>query len=303
MANPQGQTPTNQALLKAAAKDRLGHALLLSTGEIDSPHFTLQLNEFLRSMLCLNAQESENSGAKPWSCGHCESCKLLQPETQQEWTHPDFNLLLPEKGGFKVENVRSLIQASYRGRGLSQRRISLVSQADKLSAAGGAAANALLKLLEEPRPSSFLVLTSDRPEALLATIRSRCQHFRLVAKSETPLDALWSEDGALAHWRALKDWILAGATSQRWLQLPGDEDRYWKNRDEALQELRSLQRGLWREFRRGAAAHLDRQAYLRIINFFDELEKLLKVLRGYGQPSLQWLNFRFNAKLGADGNN
>lgn len=40
------------------------------------------------------------------------------------------------------------------------------------------AANALLKTLEEPRPNVHFILTSERPDSLLATIRSRCQRIR-----------------------------------------------------------------------------------------------------------------------------
>ena len=40
------------------------------------------------------------------------------------------------------------------------------------------AANALLKTLEEPRPNVHFILTSERPDSLLSTIRSRCQRLR-----------------------------------------------------------------------------------------------------------------------------
>jgi DNA polymerase-3 subunit delta' len=49
------------------------------------------------------------------------------------------------------------------------------------------AANALLKTLEEPRPNVHFILTSERPESLLPTIRSRCQRIRF---SRLPSDVL-----------------------------------------------------------------------------------------------------------------
>lgn len=42
------------------------------------------------------------------------------------------------------------------------------------------AANALLKTLEEPRPNVHFILTSERPDSLLPTIRSRCQRIRFA---------------------------------------------------------------------------------------------------------------------------
>ena len=56
------------------------------------------------------------------------------------------------------------------------------------------AANALLKTLEEPRPNVHFILTSERPDSLLPTIRSRCQRIRF-ARLPVPVlrDILQSE--------------------------------------------------------------------------------------------------------------
>jgi len=94
--------------------------------------------------------------------------------------HPDLHWLYPEedKETISVEQVRDLIDSfaltSHRGRG----KVVIVEPAEALTAA---AANALLKTLEEPSPNSYLLLLSHQPGRLVATIRSRCQHLKLTA--------------------------------------------------------------------------------------------------------------------------
>jgi DNA polymerase-3 subunit delta' len=57
------------------------------------------------------------------------------------------------------------------------------------------AANALLKTLEEPRPGVHFILTSERPESLLPTIRSRCQRVRFGRLPDSVLAELLSREG------------------------------------------------------------------------------------------------------------
>ena len=57
------------------------------------------------------------------------------------------------------------------------------------------AANALLKTLEEPRPNVHFILTSERPESLLPTIRSRCQRLRFARLPDAVLRDILSSEG------------------------------------------------------------------------------------------------------------
>ncbi len=60
------------------------------------------------------------------------------------------------------------------------------------------AANALLKTLEEPRPRVHFILTSERPDALLPTIRSRCQRIRFARLPASVLQDILTEHGVPA---------------------------------------------------------------------------------------------------------
>ncbi|HEX5421419.1 MAG TPA: hypothetical protein VFY39_15610 [Gammaproteobacteria bacterium] len=102
---------------------------------------------------------------------------------------PDLHWLFPEedKRTISVEQVRDVIEAlslkGFRG----QDKVLIVESAEAMT---GAAANALLKTLEEPTQRTYLLLVSHQPERLLPTIRSRCQSLA-VPRPPASLIADW----------------------------------------------------------------------------------------------------------------
>lgn len=103
------------------------------------------------------------------ACGHCRSCRLLPGAA-----HPDYFNLQPEEGSevIKVDQVRALIGRLDLTTSISERKVAYIHPADAMNIA---AANALLKSLEEPAGNTVLILVSDNPGRLPVTIRSRCQ--------------------------------------------------------------------------------------------------------------------------------
>jgi len=96
--------------------------------------------------------------------------------------HPDFFLLRPESKSRRI----SLAQIHQLERSLSRKphraplKVALILEAERMCLQQAESANAFLKTLEEPPDHSLLLLTSDRPEALLPTIRSRCLNFPVI---------------------------------------------------------------------------------------------------------------------------
>lgn len=147
---------------------RLGHAPL-----IHGPYGIGKraLGDWLaRRLLC--SQPGEGG-----ACGTCQSCRLLA-----SGTHPDLFVteVLDDKQGIGVDQVRDLIERLQLTAALGSNRVGMIVQADAMNRN---AANALLKTLEEPPPGAWLILLSEQPARLPATIRSRCQQFPLRAPS------------------------------------------------------------------------------------------------------------------------
>ncbi|MCU0661620.1 MAG: DNA polymerase III subunit delta' [Myxococcota bacterium] len=106
------------------------------------------------------------------ACDLCSSCRKIQHET-----HPDvFTVGLPEgKKRIPIDDIRDLERRVATRPHEGRTKIAIIDPADLMTEP---AANALLKTLEEPRPATLLVLLTARLDALLPTVRSRCQILR-----------------------------------------------------------------------------------------------------------------------------
>ena len=112
------------------------------------------------------------------SCGQCHSCQLMQAAT-----HPDYYVMEPEKGKstLGIDAVRSVSEKLYEHSRLGGAKVVWIADAALLTEA---AANALLKTLEEPPKNTWFFLACEEPTRLLATLRSRCRFYHLTAPSE-----------------------------------------------------------------------------------------------------------------------
>jgi DNA polymerase-3 subunit delta' len=84
--------------------------------------------------------------------------------------------------GIFVEMIRALVRAAANSPAMAKRKVMILGDADRMVAQEGAdqAANALLKLLEEPLPDTIVILTTSEPGALLPTIKSRVVSVRVA---------------------------------------------------------------------------------------------------------------------------
>ena len=176
------QKDTWKQLSKYVETGRVPQALLVSgTAGVGKKNLA---SCFAANLLCTAR------GSSVISCGACAGCRLVRAGT-----HPDLiRIEAPETGkAIPVDTIRGLVSrlaltSQYRGF-----RIIILQPADRLNTA---AANALLKTLEEPVKQTVFILLSSRPWDLPATISSRCQRLQVpVPSAREVADWLKSEKG------------------------------------------------------------------------------------------------------------
>ena len=88
--------------------------------------------------------------------------------------------------GIYVATVRAIVQLASMSPAMAQRKVFIIGDAERMVPQEGSefAANALLKLLEEPPANTHVILTSSEPGALLPTIRSRVVNVRVAPLSD-----------------------------------------------------------------------------------------------------------------------
>ncbi len=185
---------------------RLPHALLIH-GEPGVGKHLLAM-EIVAALICDQAVETER-GLE--ACGQCKNCVMFD-----SGNHPDFHYISTERdhdakasahlsyaerylealdkrgkrkprAGISVDQIRSLIDDFALSHHSSDHKVALIQPADAMNTN---AANALLKLLEEPNPDSVLLLVCDDSSRLPMTIRSRCITLA-VQTPDTELSLPW----------------------------------------------------------------------------------------------------------------
>ena len=120
-------------------------------------------------------------------------------------THADVRRVVPEGLSIGVDDMRAIVQMASRRPGTGRWQVVVIEDADRLTEG---AANALLKVVEEPPPSTVFLLCAPSvdPEDIAITLRSRCRHVALVTpQADAIAQVLMDSDGLSAdeaHWAA-----------------------------------------------------------------------------------------------------
>jgi DNA polymerase III subunit delta' len=218
-----GHTAIRARLHDAAERGTLPASILLEGPRgVGKQQLALWL---ARVLLC----ESADRSAAP--CGQCKSCRMSAdlrhpdlhwffPRPRLKDTDPDADDIrqdLAEAIAERLENsglyeapagdqsifvatIRALVQTAGMSPAMGRRKVFIVGDAERMVAQEGSdqAANAFLKLLEEPPADSTIILTSSEPGALLPTIRSRVASVRVAPLGEADVRAFLA-DPAVAN--------------------------------------------------------------------------------------------------------
>lgn len=219
---PQGEEIQN--LQTQIRNNRMSHALLI-TGENGTGKKTLA-RLIAATLLC------SDDGNQP--CGTCSNCIRVYDNE-----HPD--MICIEKGiplcadakksknSIPIDDIREMIRLSSAYPFEGGNRVVLIFNAEDMTIQ---AQNSLLKILEEPPINTYFVLTSDHPEQLLVTIKSRCRFLKMKPWEEQAIIRILSEKGINKEKAQLAAYSCNGSIGYA-IELADDEN-YWKLRNEII---------------------------------------------------------------------
>ena len=242
------QRRTVEALRSIISSERVGHSYLFHGPEgVGKRAVAL---EFARTLLC------ERGGSDP--CDACIPCtkvaRMVHPDLHVLFAYPtdaepsdiaerlqllaknpyaavDFvrrpSLSDPTKSSNKqatytVARMHEEVRRTMNFKPVEGRyKIVIITDADLLRTE---AANAFLKVLEEPTPRSVFILVTSRPDRLLPTIISRCQRFRFEPLHEEAIESALIQREAIDPQAAQTLSRMAGGSYSNALELSGNEE-------------------------------------------------------------------------------
>lgn len=153
--------------------NKLSHAYIIEVNDYDSDY--LLVKAFVKLILCKNNVKKVSD----LNCDKCGICRLVD-----DGNYPD--VLVVEPDGKEIKKGQLLdLQKEYNNKSmLDSNRVYIIKEADKLNLA---AANSILKFLEEPEDNIVAILLTKNRYQIIDTILSRCQIIAL--KKKTPSNA------------------------------------------------------------------------------------------------------------------
>ncbi|MGP7733611.1 DNA polymerase III subunit delta' [Oceanimonas smirnovii] len=172
--------PVWQPLQRAVREQHLGHGLLIKgMAGLGKRELAGKLATVL---LCQHTSDAP--------CGICHACELTAAGS-----HSDLHIVGREGRSIGIDAIRELSRIMSESARLGHGKVAVIERAELMTEA---AANGLLKTLEEPAGEATLILVSSRPERLLPTLISRCQQW-LVPLPDTQSALAWlNEQGVQA---------------------------------------------------------------------------------------------------------
>ncbi|MEF8847087.1 MAG: DNA polymerase III subunit gamma/tau [Candidatus Paceibacterota bacterium] len=153
-----GQDHITQTLTNAIEQDSISHAYLFT-----GPRGT---GKTTTARLLAKAVNCEEKGVEP--CNECESCKEITKGNAVDLIEID---AASHRG---IDEIRELREGIKFSPTKSQYKVFIIDESHQLTKA---AANALLKTLEEPPEHAIFILATTEPQKMIPTIVSRCQRF------------------------------------------------------------------------------------------------------------------------------
>ena len=314
-----GQEETKKHLLAMAANGKVPHAMLFQ-GPPGSGKMALAM-AFASTLLCRNHAPGEEA------CGTCPQCAMLAkwehpdlhfsfPTIKPKGSPSDYKPVSDDfmrewyqmirQGAYftlnqwldtiGVQNQQSIITAKESDE--LQRKLSLMSSQGGYKIAiiwlpermNIAAANKILKLLEEPPQQTIFMLVSEQPELLLETIRSRTQPITLHRLEDQEVAAALVSQRGIDETSAQR---IAHVVRGNWLRALNELDAHNEHReflDLFIQFMRIAYQRDVRAMKKWAetASDLGREKQKRLLTYFLHLVRE-NFMYNFGQPTLNYM--------------
>lgn len=183
-----GQREVARRLDTLIARGRLPHALLFSgpagVGKLAAAHLLAQI------LMCSDRKPGDSV-----ACDVCPGCHKVK-----EGLHADVHIVTTDARSLKVDEIREATKTLHLRPMEGLGKVLIIHGADRMTIE---AQNALLKTLEEPPGTAYLVLTTARQQLILPTVLSRCQRvpFHPIARAE--IASLLAKERGVAEQQAL----------------------------------------------------------------------------------------------------
>jgi DNA polymerase-3 subunit delta' len=207
-----GQDRQIEIIKRAIENNRIPHAYLFLGGEGVGKRYT-----------ALTLAKALNCCAEPTdSCDECDSCRKII-----NGNHPDVTVVEPEGNSIKVNQIREIQRVlkykPYEGK----KKVCIIPNAEKMNPA---AANSILKTLEEPSPDIVVILITTSPHLLLSTINSRCQKLKFQPLTNDLISKIIKEKLGKDEDVSLKIASLASGSLNRAYELSEGTTLVYRNR-------------------------------------------------------------------------
>jgi DNA polymerase-3 subunit delta' len=200
LADVRGQPSALETLSRAISGGRVHHAYRFEGPEgVGKGMAALGLAQ---ALLC--------EGGDPMGCGRCDPCQRIATPASESLpvpNHPDVLIVerglydnlseggksTGEKQSISIAQIRSVVlERQAFPPVMGRARVFIVRRPEELSTG---AANCLLKTLEEPRPDTYFILVTSRPDRLLPTIRSRTIPIRFQTLPDDLVESILTQHG------------------------------------------------------------------------------------------------------------
>ena len=218
-----GNARVHNIIRRALAADRLPNSLIFGGPRGVGKRRTARLTA--QALNCLSLKDD--------ACGKCGPCRAIEVRGRKDGigTFPDVQEIeIPEdKTEIGIDQMRILRKQAYLRPMTGRKRVFIVTSADTMD---DEAANALLKILEEPPLFTHVILLAENPALLLPTIRSRCQMLTFLPVSDEEIEKALLDGGVSAERARILALICRGniekALEMDWEEIQAERGDAWQ---------------------------------------------------------------------------